>query len=31
MLMNELKLENGLFDIIVQDNNHVMPTINAKY
>ena len=25
------QLKNGLFDIIVQDNKHVMTTINARY
>ena len=30
-VITQLKLKNGLFDILVQDNNHVMTTINARY
>ena len=29
--LNSTQLKNGLFDIIVQDNNDVMTTINARY
>ena len=29
-LLNSTQLKNGLFDIIVQDNYHVMTTINAR-
>ena len=29
--LNLTQLKNGLFDIIIQDNNHVMTTINARY
>ena len=30
-ILNSTHLKNGLFDIIVQDSNHVMTTINARY